>query len=171
MDNATTLQYLPVTALVAPAPVGARVETTQWPAYLVPGAASYGGAATRQYSPVIPNPFAEHLAKLRSLRKVDPIGGKEVEAPSQSSIDWAAEVLGVFKDLSVAPAKVMPSAEGGVALYFVSDDKYCDIECLNTGEILGVVSNRHDRPIVWEVTHNVDSIAQAAIRIRQFLEQ
>lgn len=172
MDDATTLEYLrvPLPAIVTPADEW-EMPSVQ-PRYLVPGVGGTQGSASQQYRIAVPSsPFEKYFAQLKLLRNERARAeDSEAESPSETSINWAAEILAVLEQERLTPAKVMRSVEGGVAICFMSDDKYSDIECLNTGEILGVVSNRHDRPTVWELGHSVDSIAQAAIRIRKFLQ-
>lgn len=112
----------------------------------------------------------EHLTRLRELPSNPTLWPEDADGPSQHSIELAAIALAWFNRLRFAPSRVIASAEGGVGVCFVQGDKYADIEFLNTGEILGVTSNRHDRPTVWKVEQDVHSLAKAAIRIRQFFE-
>jgi hypothetical protein len=83
-------------------------------------------------------------------------------------MNLARKVLDRLNQMEFIPDKVVASAEGGVAICFSRENKYSDLECLNTGEILGVISDRKDRPTAWEVDNSPYSIAQAAIRIREF---
>lgn len=113
--------------------------------------------------------FAEHFLKLREIAENPSLWPTEAEGPSSKTIAWASRILQHLQDMELAPTRVVASAEGGAAICFVKGNKYSDLECLNTGEILGVVSNRKDRPIAWEVEQSAGGIAQAAVRIREFL--
>lgn len=93
------------------------------------------------------------------------------EAPTRLAIEYAKAILEELQRIELVPDRVVESAEGGVAIYFVSGNKYSDLECLNTGEILGVTSNRKDRPVAWEVDKSPHGIARAAARIRKFLNK
>lgn len=94
---------------------------------------------------------------------------EDAEAPHEKAIACASEILQKLEDDMVLPSRVVASAEGGVAICFMNGGSYADIECFNDGTILGVVSNEHDRPDVWEIEPNAGSIARASARIRQFL--
>ena len=110
-------------------------------------------AVTGRYVPAegIERVFSPYFAKLKAIavdKSLVPVGA---EIPSETSLKWAATILQHLRDVSFPPTKVTASAEGGVAICFIQGDAYSDFECLNTGEILGVTSNRKDRPSVWEV--------------------
>lgn len=114
--------------------------------------------------------FAEHYAKLKSLVSEPSLWPQGGERPGEAAKNWAWLVLQQLGDDDLIPAKVVASAEGGVAVCFVDGDKYADIECLNSGEILGVISNRRDRPVVWEIEQSTSDIAKATVRISEFLK-
>lgn len=57
----------------------------------------------------------------------------------------------IIKALQIIPDGIIPSAEGGIVVYFVRNGKYADIECLNSGKILAVISNSEEEREVWEV--------------------
>jgi hypothetical protein len=91
------------------------------------------------------------------------------EAPSNVAIAWAHLVLQQLQTDGLLPTRVVASAEGGVGICFIDGSKYADIECLNSGAILGVTSDKRHRPIVWEVQQDAREIARAAQRIREFI--
>jgi len=55
--------------------------------------------------------------------------------------------------------------EGGVALCFKVDGMYADIECFNSGEIWGIISDRVNPASTWAVENSKAGIAAALIRI------
>ena len=89
--------------------------------------------------------------------------------PASAATTWARLFLQAFRKDELIPTRVVASAEGGVAICFVNGKKYADIECLNTGVILGVTSNSRDRPIVWKVEQSASGVALASQRIRKFI--
>src|ERR1700733_7282215 len=89
-------------------------------------------------------PFAIHFKKLREIARGKVTDRDDIEPASYSSVWWAERILEILRELDAVPDRVVASAEGGIAICFVRAEKYCDIECLNTGEILGVTSNRKD---------------------------
>src|SRR6266571_595063 len=95
--------------------------------------------------------FAIHFAKLRALPIDRSLWLDGVEAPRELTVVWALLALQETQAQNVLPTRVVASAEGGIAICFVEGNKYSDIECLNSGVILGVLSNQHDCPIVWEI--------------------
>lgn len=125
---------------------------------------------TNDYVDVLPygRAFAEHYAKLKSLLSDPTLWPHEGERPGEKAKNWAWLVLQQLGEDEFLPAKIVASAEGGVAVCFVEGDKYADIECLNSGEILGVISNRRDRPTVWEIEQSATGVASATVRISQF---
>lgn len=129
--------------------------------------------ATGRY--VVPNSiediFERHLAKLGQLRGQQSLIPQGAQAPSVSVVDDARDILGIIKMNGLLPTRVVASAENGVAICFVRGDDYSDIECLNTGEILAVTSNRHDRPTVWEIGAASTDMVEAVDQIRRFLSR
>jgi hypothetical protein len=113
--------------------------------------------------------FSVHFDKLDALAMDPTLLVGRSEAPSILTLVRARAVLHQLQTEDLEPTRVVASAEGGVAICFVSGDKYSDIECLNTEEILGVISNRRDRPIVWQIEPSASGFARAAARIRDFL--
>ena len=114
--------------------------------------------------------FDRHFAKLRAIGDDPSLWPDRAEKPSDYAIAWASAMLDQLLVDELLPTRVVASAEGGVAICFVNGDNYADIEFLNTGEILGVVSNRRDRPTAWEVDANSAGMAGASARIRDFID-
>lgn len=86
------------------------------------------------------------------------------DPPSQHAIGAAGHVLRSFLSSHLIPDGVLASAEGGVAICFVRGDKYADIECLNSGEVLAVTSTRNKHPHAWALRDiSIDSESAAQI--------
>ena len=86
------------------------------------------------------------------------------EAPTESTVAVARHILRRLVWSDLVPDGIVPSAEGGVAFCFVRGNKYADIECLNSGEVLAVKTTRNEQPTVWaldESSNAVDSTAQS----------
>jgi hypothetical protein len=113
--------------------------------------------------------FAVHYAKLKKIANDSSLWASD-DAPSQSAITWAYLVIHRFEAMGLVPSKVVASAEGGTAVCFVDGGRYADIESLNSGAILGVLSDKHSQPFVWEIEQGESGIALAADRIRRFLQ-
>lgn len=91
------------------------------------------------------------------------------DAPSEQAIYLAREVLRTLVDQDFAPSSLDPSSEGGVSLSFRDGERYADIECFNSGEVLAVVSHAGQETDVWELPNLADDLPQAINRMRSFL--
>jgi hypothetical protein len=112
------------------------------------------------------------LARLACLN--DDWDSYGAESPNQKSIEAARGVLDVLADVDFEPTSIDPSAEGGVCLSFQLGDRYGDIECFNSGEVLAVTSRGGLDTTVWEInavepTHRNALIRNALRRIRAFV--
>jgi len=88
----------------------------------------------------------DRLADLLSLPELTPEGA---DMPSKDSAARAAIVLEHLLQTGFPPDKIVASAEGGIALCWTKGDKYADVEVFNTGEVLCVITDRKNPPIVW----------------------
>lgn len=113
--------------------------------------------------------FAEHALKLKELQTDSLLLPEGAEAPTDMAMEWAQLVFDQLIRAELLPTKVVASAEGGVAYCFVAGDKYADIECLNSGALLGVTTNKRDRPFVWEIDPSANGIVRACETVEQFL--
>lgn len=112
--------------------------------------------------------FGRHFAKLKTIRSDPSLWPEGAEAPKPIAFYWAAEVLEKLAEDMVRPSRVVATAEGGIAICFAKGDIYADVECFNDGTILGVVSDRRERPTIWEINPRTGDIPRAAARIRKF---
>jgi hypothetical protein len=73
--------------------------------------------------------------------------------PNEFAREVAKQILLTAMSV-VVPDRITASAQGGVGICFTFRNKYADIECLNTGEILATTSDGRAVPEVWEVKPN-----------------
>jgi hypothetical protein len=92
----------------------------------------------------------------------------ESDAPNARSLVIASEILARLKEVAFYPSGIIPSAEGGIGIYFEQDRKYADIEVLNSGKLLGVTSDRSGTIIPFEVPSSSEGYGQAITRVRGF---
>jgi len=90
-------------------------------------------------------------------------------APSGRSIANAIRVLNLLESLNLDPTRILPSAEGGVGICFVREDRYADIECSNDGEVLGVYYVGAQMPALLETDGTEASISAALEQIRNHI--
>src|SRR2546421_11203907 len=93
--------------------------------------------------------------------------GANSEAPNEESIYWAGRALALLRELHFQPTRVGASVEGGATISFMDGDRYADIECFNSGEILAVISDQRGKPDVWTVPAHDAEIIRALERIRE----
>jgi hypothetical protein len=90
--------------------------------------------------------------------------------PNLAARESARHVLEILNGHNRLPTAVVPSAEGGVGFAFSGKaNRYADIECLNSGEMLAVISDRVSEPEVWTI--GIEStLADTIERISTFLD-
>jgi len=89
------------------------------------------------------------------------------EAPNLVARKQAVEILLAATSI-IVPNRVSPSAQGGVGICFYNREKYADIECLNSGEVLATTSTGKGVPEVWQI-FNPAEVKGALERIGKFI--
>ena len=116
--------------------------------------------------------FSMWIQKLQNLASLsDNWDSYGAETPNDQAIYWAKAALQVLSDMEFPPKRITPSVENGVGISFISGERYGDIECFNTGEILAVTSDRQGKPHVWEVETTEQGLRSALSEIRDFLHK
>jgi hypothetical protein len=92
----------------------------------------------------------------------------EADPPSCLSLSVAAQILDRLREVAFFPSGIAASAEGGIGIYFEQDRKYADIEVLNSGKLLGVISDRAGKIVPFEVAPSFDGYDRAITRVREF---
>lgn len=87
----------------------------------------------------------------RIFESLEPCERAASVRPTDAAISKAWELWCLANARRVIPSKVVPSMEGGVGICFVRGGKYADLECFNTAELLGVISDRKGSVDVFEV--------------------
>lgn len=91
------------------------------------------------------------------------------DPPNASALYWARKILDILSNSGVAPAKIVPSAEGGVGICFIAKNKYADVECLNSGEIVAIKKDfSKGTREVWELDQ--DNVRAELMAISAFTE-
>jgi hypothetical protein len=167
-DMATKLEMM-----FAPSPYAYHAECSSslavCPEYRLGFRRSSNAATTKNYVVDTADEFAPFFAKLDEIDVNDRLWPENADRPTNEALAGAKVVLQKFREFDLLPSSVVASAEGGVAICFINNDKYSDIECLNSGEILGVNSNRRDIPIAWEIGLSDHAIEVSVSQIRDFL--
>jgi hypothetical protein len=95
------------------------------------------------------------------------------KAPNHTAISEALKVLDIAHAAGMLPTRVDASVDEGIALSFIRDTRYTDIECYNSGEILAGIHDRapqkrDERPRIWTLLDKND-IEAALGTIRAFI--
>jgi len=89
--------------------------------------------------------------------------------PARHSIEAADRLLRrLFVELFM-PNRVIPSAEGGIALYFNSDNKTAYVEFRNSREVILAMFDDRSDPIIVELTENDADESRALSLIRSYI--
>jgi hypothetical protein len=85
----------------------------------------------------------------------------DAEPPNDTSFAWARKVLVALMEFNFEPTKITASVEGGIGFIFTRQDRYADIECLNSGALVAVMYDSQSEPAVWRVSPDSKSIIEA----------
>lgn len=108
-----------------------------------------------------------HLDRIQDLKRYeDNWNGYGSEKPNTFSRAIAEGILLESVPYKI-PDNVSPSAQGGINLVFYAGNRYADIECFNSGEILGTTAIGNEDPDIWII--NPSEIKNALEKIGQFL--
>lgn len=100
-------------------------------------------------------------SKLKKLACTAPDSNlSDGEQPSPRALLAAARIAKTFIGYGLVPDAVTSSPEGGIAICFMRNRKYADVECLNSGEILAVRYSSDEDPTAWEI--RPDAVANDA---------
>jgi len=158
---ATTLEYFPAVAIVAP------LTEKKAPYAFEERAQDYGLVATTYHC----REFAPHFSKLARLSFDRVLWFSPDTPPSDISRNAAGRLLQMLEEKFLVPSRIVATAEGGIAISFVDGEKYADIESTNVGLILGVVSNRKSGTggaSAWEIDPSPAGISEAFDRVQNF---
>lgn len=108
--------------------------------------------------------------RLKRLRCLEPnwdsYGG---ELPSNEALSAASTIGKTFIGFGLIPDAVTASPEGGIAICFMRNQKYADVECLNSGEILAVRYSSDDDPTAWEIESDAVATDATARSFSEYL--
>jgi hypothetical protein len=89
--------------------------------------------------------------------------------PEKHSIEATGRFLQrLFAELFM-PSRVIPSAEGGMAVYFNSENKTAYLEYRNSGEVILAMFDDHSDPIIVELTEDDADESRAVSLIRSYI--
>ncbi len=89
--------------------------------------------------------------------------------PAMSAIVLARRALDQLFTRNLPRPDISPSGEGGVTLSFFKQDKYADIEFLNSNEVLAVIARRGTPSRAWSLGSDRRSVSDALDEIASFI--
>jgi hypothetical protein len=108
------------------------------------------------------------LAKLARLRKLGPQWESTgASPPNETALVAATEALVWLSAADAEPRNIDPSTDDGVCISFRNGERYADIECYNSGEILAVTISGEGEPVVFEVRRS--ELQDAVSKITRFV--
>jgi hypothetical protein len=148
------IRYRPSYAEIADAEIYQRYQNTENELMASREGSEYVRAKIAQIE------LQNRLGQLSALRaNWDTYGS---EPPSAKAVAAAAAIAKAFIEFGLIPDAVGPSAEGGVAICFVRNQKYADIECFNSGETLAVRYSSNEDPKAWAIKPN-DAASESTV--------
>lgn len=115
-----------------------------------------------------------YLDRINELRKIENSfnWNRDFERPNATSIYWSKVALEYLRVIDFSCDRIIPSVEEGIAICFVRDTLYADLEFFNEGDIFGVTTVREEsQPTVFEVPPDRESIKDAIDQIKDFLDR
>src|SRR2546422_809985 len=84
------------------------------------------------------DPLSHAASQLEGLRGLPSNwNGQASEPPNQKALAWVEDALATVADMNLPPpSRIVASAQGGAALYYLGTGKYGTLEFFNTGEIV-----------------------------------
>jgi len=110
-------------------------------------------------------PSLQELSRMRRLSTNWESSGSA--PPNRKATEYAAEVLGLLSNIDFEPTNVDPSTDEGVCVSFRQANRYGDIECFNSGQILAAVAIDGEQPLIWDVEPS--QIEGAIAKINTFI--
>jgi len=90
-------------------------------------------------------------------------------APDGLARFLAQEAMHIARELGIAPVRIAPSVEGGVALCFQRNALYGQLEIFNDGEIYALFSDGSGSAEAWPVGSEPTELSAALERLRALL--
>jgi hypothetical protein len=115
--------------------------------------------------------LAEAFRRINELAKLDAHWNPDSDAspPNDTSLKNARHAIAAIADAGLEANYINPSVEEGICVAFRVDDRYADIECFNSGEIVAATSDGRGTYSVWEIA-NSQQMTNALSIIRAFFK-
>ncbi|MDD3581293.1 MAG: hypothetical protein PHW74_09760 [Desulfobacca sp.] len=112
--------------------------------------------------------FQNRLREMRALP--NNWDGRGTAAPNAMASINAWKVLMSLDEIDFVPAKLMPSAEEGIGIFFAKGNRYGFVECYNEGGIVVAMSDREGDRRILEIGDTPEEIKDALETLRDFID-
>jgi hypothetical protein len=120
----------------------------------------------------LPNVLPDLIKRLNEIFTLpDNWDGRETAAPNYQAYSHAWQLIEILSEMDFAPAKLVPSAEEGIGIFFAKENRYGFVECSNEGEIVVAMSDRQGHRRVWQISDTEDEIKEALETLRGFINR
>jgi len=113
------------------------------------GGRSYNTVGVGQ-TPKEPTWVAKAFRRLKLLPTTE--SDEDIPRPNATAVLAAQQVLEHLANVDWRPPRIIDSEEGGLTFEFVVGDRYADISCYNSGEVLAATAARGAPTNVWPVS-------------------
>lgn len=91
--------------------------------------------------------------------------------PSEAAAKMATRVVELVRQNFFAAPHIVCSTEGGIAAAFSAEDKFAQIELLNSGNVLTTTYSSRQRPEIKRFKSDDESLSSAIDTLRSFLSR
>ena len=111
----------------------------------------------------------DELSKMRAQRAG--WDGYDAPSPNDAAIEASEQALTVLRSENAKPTAILLSADGGVGICFVEQDRYAHMEFSNSGEVWVLMYGPHGDPETGQLpSSDAASIREGWTRIRAYLQ-
>lgn len=119
----------------------------------------------------VPSVFSDLIKRLNEIHTLnDNWDGQGTAAPNRIACFHTRTVIEILSEMDFVPAKLVPSAEEGIGIFFDKENKYGFVECSNEGEIVVAMSDRQGNRRVWQIRDTEDEIQEALETLKDFFD-
>lgn len=118
--------------------------------------------------------LAEHEEQLSKAALLEPNWNSYgSERPNSVAIANARKIIGLCDGAGVIPARIVPDADGGMAVTFFENEKHSYIAASNDSSMVAAMFDYRpmDEPIAWELDASTEQINSALARIVEYLKR
>jgi len=116
--------------------------------------------------------LASAYRQLESLKGLQPDwNGYGSNPPNVVAYSQARRVLDELHRVNFEPSRIMASADDGIAICLMDKNRYADLECYNSGEVVAMTTDHSTgNHKVWQLPISEMGLREAVDRLRIFIQ-